>query len=169
MKRILLTLLSIALLHGASLACTSAIVTAQRSSEGAPILWKHRDWTENTSCVKYFEVGKYTYTAVVSNKKRSKTVYAGINEKGFGIINTATRNMRASSAEEYKACDRKMIKWSEMWHYALHNCATVNEYEEYLRDTKRTHKFGTNIAVADASGAVAYSSYSFTVAQLCSA
>ena len=145
-----------AVAHIDASACTSAIVSAKRSSEGAPLLWKHRDWRENSSRVKHFEGGKYAYTAVVSTKPKSRSVYAGINEAGFGIINTATKNLPQSSEEEYGACDRKAVSFPQMWHYGLRNCATVDEFEEYLRNTKRNRKFNTNIGVADATGAVAY-------------
>ena len=156
MRRLTLLLTLLVALTIESLACTSAIVTAQRSSEGAPLLWKHRDFKTNATCIKHFEGGKYCYTAVASNKEGSKALYAGINETGFGIINTATRNLPASPIEEHSACTLREVGWSAMWHYALRNCATVDEFEEFVRSTKRKHKFETNFAVGDATGAVAY-------------
>ena len=156
MKRLFILPILLFALCAESLACTSAIVTAQRSSEGVPLLWKHRDSKSGDTRVEYFTGGKYNYTAIVTNKVGSNAAYAGINETGFGIINTATRNLQASPIEEQKACPRKEVGWNSMWHYALRNCATVDEFEEFIRSTKRKHKFGTNFAVADASGAVAY-------------
>lgn len=145
-----------AVAHIDASACTSAIVSAQRSSEGAPMLWKHRDWRENSSFVKHFEGGKYAYTAVVSSEAKSKSIYAGINEAGFGIINTATKNLPHSAKEEWEACNRKVVTLHGMWHHGLRNFATVDEFEAYLRTTKRKHKFNTNLGVADGTGAVAY-------------
>ena len=156
MKLLILVILSLLLAANRATACTSAIVTAQRSSEGVPLLWKHRDSSFSNTHVEHITGGKYAYTAIVPNKKGTKSVFAGINETGFGIINTATKNLPAFPIEEHKACTRKEIGWSGLWNYALRNCATVDEYEEFLRNTKRRHKFGTNIAVADATGAVAY-------------
>lgn len=156
MKRLSLLLILLVALTVESLACTSAIITAQRSSEGVPLLWKHRDSKNKATCVRYYDNGKYAYTAITDSKDGSKSAYAGINETGFGIINTATKNLPGSTEEECKACTRKEVGWGAMWHYALRNCATVDEFEEFLRNTKRRHKFGTNFAVADASGAVAY-------------
>ena len=156
MKKIFLMLMLLAVAHIDASACTSAMVTAARSSEGAPLLWKHRDWRENASCVKHFEGGKYAYTAVVSSSAKSKSIYAGINEAGFGIINTATKNLPHSAKKEWEACSRKVATLHGMWHYGLRNFATVDEFEAYLRTTKRRHKFNTNLGVADASGAVAY-------------
>ena len=156
MKRLSLLLILLVALTVESLACTSAIITAKRSSEGVPLLWKHRDSEVTNTRVEYFTGGKYNYTAIVTNKEGSNAAFAGINETGFGIINTATRNLPASPIEEYEACTRKRVGWNSMWHYALRNCATVDEFEEFIRSTKRKHKFGTNFAVADAQGAVAY-------------
>lgn len=156
MKLLILILASLLLVGNSASACTSAIVTAQRSSEGAPLLWKHRDSSFSNTHVKHFTDGKYAYSAITPNKERTKTVFAGINETGFGIINTATRNLPASPIEEHSACTLREVSWSAMWHYALRNCATVDEFEEFVRSTKRKHKFETNFAVGDATGAVAY-------------
>ena len=78
-----------------SLACTSAVVAPQRSSEGVPLLWKHRDNSKFISTrIEYIDDGKYAYTAVVPNTKNyAKGLYGGINEKGLGIISTATKNL----------------------------------------------------------------------------
>ena len=156
MKKVILGFVFVFALFVEALACTSAIVAAQRSSEGVPLLWKHRDWKLANTHVQHIEGGKYSYTAVASSKKGSKSIYAGINEAGFGIINTATKNLPKSSEEEYNACERKQISTTAMWHRALRNCATVEAFEKILRTTKRRHKFNTNIAVADGTGAVAY-------------
>ena len=156
MKLLFLVISALLLIGNRATACTSAIVTAQRSSEGAPLLWKHRDSKNRATCVRYYDNGKYAYTAITDSKDGSRSAYAGINETGFGIINTATKNLPCSTEEECKACTRKEVGWGAMWHYALRNCATVDEFEEFLRKTKRRHKFGTNFAVADGTGAVAY-------------
>ena len=156
MKRILLTLLSIALLHGASLACTSAIVSAQRSSEGVPLLWKHRDNTQfiNTR-VDYVTGGKYAYTAIVPNNENySRGVYAGINEMGLAVITTATGHLPTATPEEYKACT--LTRKKGLSRRALRECATVDEFEEMLRTCKRLRGFASNLGIADATGAVAY-------------
>ena len=107
MKRSILILVSLLLLHGASLACTSAIVAAHRSSEGVPLLWKHRDNGKfpNTR-IDYIADGTYAYSAIVpNNEKYARGVYAGVNEKGFGVISTATKNLPESTpeSEQYTA------------------------------------------------------------------
>ena len=157
MKRILLTLLSIALLHGASLACTSAIVTPRRSSEGVPLLWKHRDNAKYTNTrIEYIADGTYAYTAVVPNtEKYALGVYAGINEKGFGVISTATKNLPEATPEEYKASSLRRMQGGAMWN-GLRECATIEEFEELLKTTKRSRCSHSNFGVGDATGAVPY-------------
>ena len=156
MKRIILTMLSILLLHGASLACTSAIVSAQRSSEGVPLLWKHRDNTQFTNTrVDHVTGGKYAYTAIVPNNRNYKNgLYAGINEAGLAVITTSTGHLPEATVEEYNACNRERKKG--LSRLALRECATVEEFEEMLRNSKRIRGFDSNLGIADATGAVAY-------------
>ena len=157
MKRHLLTLVLLLLLHGTSLACTSAIVSVQRSSEGVPLLWKHRDNTKTFNTrVAHITGGKYAYTAVVPNGKRYATgAYAGINEKGFGVMTTATSNLPESTVEEYEACKRPRLQGGAMWN-GLRECETIAEFEEMLKTTKRNRRSHSNFGVGDATGAVAY-------------
>ena len=139
-----------------SVACTSAIVSAQRSSEGAPLLWKHRDNSFSNTRVDYITGGKYAYTAIVPNNKNyRKIVYAGINEVGLGVITTATKHLPKATAEEWKACERRRVKGSLSCR-ALRECATVDEFEEMLKAEKRARGFHSNLGIADAFGVVAY-------------
>ena len=157
MKRLLLLLALLLALAVESLACTSAIVTAQRSSEGVPLLWKHRDNVKFTNTrVDYVTGGKYAYTAIVPNNKNyKKGVYAGINEVGLGVMTTATKNLPTATEEAYNACTRERLK-SGASRTALRECATLDEFEDILRKTKRGRGFCSNLGIADATGAVAY-------------
>ena len=157
MKRHLCLLLALMLWHGAALACTSAIVAAGRSSEGVPLLWKHRDNAKYTNTrIEYIDDATYAYTAVVPNSDRyAKGVYAGVNEKGFGVISTATKNLPEATPEEYKASTLRRMRGGAMWN-GLRECATIDEFEELLKTTKRTRRSHSNFGVGDATGAVAY-------------
>ena len=116
MKRLLILPILLFALCVESLACTSAIVTSKRSSEGVPLLWKHRDNSFENTRIDYVTGGKYAYTAVVPNNKNyKKGVYAGINEKGLGFISTATSNMPAATPEEYRACKRRRLRGGAQW------------------------------------------------------
>ena len=156
MRRFLLALAALFLLYGESYACTSAIVAANRSSEGVPMLWKHRDNTFSNTRVDYVTGGKYAYTALVPNTRRwNRGSFAGINEVGLGTITTATANLPIATKEEWEACPRKHIPRASSV-MALRECATVDEVEELLRTTKRARGSKSNLGVADATGAVAY-------------
>lgn len=157
MRRSFLVILAM-LLMGVfeSQACTSAIVAANRSSEGVPLLWKHRDSSFSNTRVEYIVGGKYAYTAIVPNTKRYRsTIYAGINEAGLGVITTATSHLPKATAEEWEACERERVKGGLSLR-ALRDCATVDEFEEMLKNEKRARGFNSNLGIADASGAVAY-------------
>ena len=157
MKRLSLLLFLLAALAIESLACTSAVVAPQRSSEGVPLLWKHRDNGKFTNTrIEYISDGTYSYTAVVpNNEKYAKGVYAGVNEMGLGIISTATKNLPESTPEEYKACPLRRMRGGAMWN-GLRECATIDEFEELLKTTKRSRRSHSNFGVGDATGAVAY-------------
>ena len=157
MKRLLLLSALFLALSFDSFACTSAIVAPHRSSEGVPLLWKHRDNAKYTNTrIEYIDDGKYAYTAVVPNtEKYNKGVYAGVNEMGLGVISTATKNLPEATPEEYKACELTRMKGGVMWN-ALRRCTTIDELEELLKTTKRSRRSHSNFGVADATGAVAY-------------
>ena len=156
MKRVLLLISALMLLHAEASACTSAIVAAERSSEGVPLLWKHRDSPFSNTRVEYVAGGKYAYTAIVPNTKRyNRGVYAGINEAGLGVITTSTKNLPRATKEEWAASSLKRVRGSLSWR-ALRECATVDEFEEILRNEKRGRGFDSNLGIADATGAVAY-------------
>ena len=141
MKRLTIFTLLLFALYAEAFACTSAVVAPHRSSEGVPLLWKHRDNSKfiNTR-IEYIDDGKYAYTAVVPNTKNyAKGLYGGINEKGLGIISTATKNLPESTPEEYKACPLRRLRGGAMWN-GLRECATIDEFEELLKTTKRSRR-----------------------------
>ena len=92
------------------------------------MLWKHRDQTDVNDCrVAHFDDGKYAYTALVNSYVRvGESVLAGVNEVGFGCINTATRNL---SRKPTKQGRRYSGKYSLSCR-ALRECATVDEFEQ---------------------------------------
>ena len=157
MKRLTIFTLLLFALYAEAFACTSAVVAPHRSSEGVPLLWKHRDNSKFISTrIEYIDDGKYAYTAVVPNTKNyAKGLYGGINEKGLGIISTATKNLPESTPEEYKACPLRRLRGGAMWN-GLRECATLDEFEELLKTTKRSRCSHSNFGVGDATGAVAY-------------
>ena len=153
MKRTLTSLLLLAALlfgYAEALACTAAVVAAKASKEGGTILWKNRESNLYRTSVRYFTSEKYGYTGVVRTDKIEAGVLCGVNEVGFGIINTASRNLPAN--KELVGTGKR----TPFMRDALINCATVDEFEEFVKGYKRGYKFTTNIGVGDANGAAAF-------------
>lgn len=156
MKLLFLIIASLFLVGNRASACTSAIVSAKRSSEGVPLLWKHRDSPFYDTRIEHITDGKYAYTAIVPNtEKYRRGVYAGINEKGLGVITTATYRLPTATPEEWEASPLKYPRKALPW-IALRECATVDEFEEMIRHEKRYRGYDSNLGIADATGAVAY-------------
>ena len=150
MRLIALCIGAIALWQNAA-ACSSALIAARLTKNGAPILWKHRDQKYYDTRVKFFhEKGDpYGFTALVS--ERGRGIFAGINESGFGVISTATSNLPYDPTDKTKTGKRRSL-----YSQALGNCRTVDEFEALLRTWPRTKRSKTNYGVGDATGAVAY-------------
>lgn len=145
---IIILFFALLLSSGVGYACTSAIVGTQKSSEGVPLLWKHRDSSTWNCCVSYVEGGKYAYTALVSLDGRK--TYCGINEKGFAVLNTVSHNLvkTGSSGKKYSAIT--------LMDDILAECATVDEFEAWLAKSNGERGYVTNYAVGDPSGKAAY-------------
>ena len=131
-------------------ACTAAVVAAKASTEGGTILWKNRDSGYHRTCIQYFESEKYAYLGVVIITNPEGGVFSGVNEVGFGIVNTATLNLPKN--KEVKGTKSRPPFMRD----ALINCATVDEFEEFVRNFKRGYKFTTNVGVGDAEGHAAF-------------
>lgn len=130
------------------LACTSAIVAASKSSEGVPLLWKHRDASSWNCRVAYVEGEKYGYTALVSLD--DKYTYCGINERGFAVLNTVSHNIAKTKKGSQKGSAISLMG------VILAECATVEEFEAWLTKSNGKRRYVTNYAVGDPSGKAAY-------------
>jgi hypothetical protein len=131
-------------------ACTAAVVAAKASKEGATLLWKNRESNAYATVVRHFASDKYSYTGVVHVDKPEVGVLCGVNEVGFGIVNTATRNLPEN--REGEGTGRR----TGFMRDALINCSTIDEFEEFVRNFKRGYKFTTNVGVGDAKGGAAF-------------
>ncbi len=131
-------------------ACTAAVVAAKASKEGATLLWKNRESNAYQTVIRHFATDKYSYTGVVHVNHPDVGVLCGVNEVGFGIVNTATRNLPEN--REVEGTGRR----TGFMRDALINCATIDEFEEFVRNFKRGYKFTTNVGVGDAKGGAAF-------------
>jgi hypothetical protein len=86
-----------------SRACTSIIISGKATPDGRPILLKNRDTgTLSNMCVVCQGV-RYRFLGLVNAKDAAaKEVWAGHNEAGFAIMNTAAYNLNAKTKSSKK-------------------------------------------------------------------
>ncbi len=130
-------------------ACTTAIVSAEASATGRPLLWKQRDTGSPYNTVVFIcsTDSTYAYTGLFGTGDLQHTsVYAGENEKGFAIVNNNSYNLAAG---EYSTANGSFIR------RALECCTTVDEFETMLK-TETPRRVEANFGVIDAFGGAAY-------------
>ena len=135
-----------------SIACTSAIITGKATPDGRPLMWKHRDTgTENNRMV-YGQGSKYSYIGLTnSDDINNSEIWAGTNNAGFCIMNTASYNLLDAN-DKTKLKDREGI----IMRMALECCATVEDFEHFLDTVKKPMGIEANFGVIDANGGAAY-------------
>lgn len=132
-------------------ACTSAVISGRATSDGRPLLWKHRDTGTEWNHIEHFRGKRYAFTGLVNSEdKERREVWAGTNERGFAIMNTASYNMKPDSLSYLPEREGEIMK------EALGVCATVDEFEEFLRNMELPRALETNFGVIDAEGGAAY-------------
>jgi hypothetical protein len=135
----------------ASEACTAIIISGKATPDGRPILWKNRDTDQLQNTIKYFDDGKYKSIGLANaDDPEGIEVWAGYNSAGFAIINTVSYNL--ISKDTVKLKDQEGIIMRE----ALKVCATVGEFEQFLKDRPKPLGVETNFGVIDASGGAAW-------------
>ena len=135
-------------------ACTSAIISTSKSSEGAPLLWKHRDTGVEDNFVARIEPKnpgeRFTYVALYNaGDSTYRDAWMGMNEAGFAIMNTASYNL-APDTTDYK--DREGIVMA----LALSRCRTLADFENLLDTLPKPMGVQANFGLIDATGDGAY-------------
>lgn len=133
-----------------AMACTTAIISAEASGTGRPLLWKHRDTDEYYNHMEYFRGEKYGFTALVNSRDAVyEEVWAGANDAGFAIANNVAYNINLI---KYDTPSRN----GYIMKAALGICATVDDFEKMLQDMAVPRGARANFAVIDAHGGAAY-------------
>jgi hypothetical protein len=153
MKRIVInmTLLAALLNSFDAIACTSAIITGKVTPDGRPLLWKHRDTGEEQNRIDFFGFGTYRFLALVNSPDPQGEAWAGVNESGFSIMNTASYNLKDKD-DKSKDVDRE----GELMYKALAICVNLADFEHFLDTLKRPMGVEGNFGVIDAQGGAAY-------------
>ncbi len=154
LMRIMISLLILALGQDmVSDACTSAVIDGSRTVHGHTLLWKHRDtdYEDNfVAKVPRAHRGEYEYVGLFNaGDSLLAEAWAGLNEAGFGIINTASYNLVPDTAT---IRDREGLVMA----LALKRCRTLADFETLLDTLSRPMGVQANFGVVDATGAGAY-------------
>lgn len=155
MKKQVATLICFVAAHIApAIACTSAIIGAELSPYGRPMLWKHRDTSSIDNKVEYVAPGPdgYGYTGLFNaSDKKLRECWTGFNSEGFAIMNTASYNLK-----DDKVPEKDMDKEGLVMSLALRKCVTVDDFARLLDSIPRPMGVEANFGVIDANGNGAY-------------
>jgi len=132
-------------------ACTTAVISGKYTKDGRPMLWKNRDTRALNNVLRYFDDGKYTYIGLVNSKDlQGKSVWIGVNETGFAIMNSASYNLNLDNNAPLTGYEGRIIK------QALATCKTLADFEALLNNLPRPTGLEANFGVIDAQGGAAY-------------
>ena len=127
-----------------AMACTTAIISAEASGTGRPLLWKHRDTDEYYNHMEYLKGEKYGFTALVNSRdKVYEEVWAGANEVGFAIANNVAYNINDVDYDRPSRNGYIMMQ-------ALGVCETVDDFEKMIIAMEIPRGASANFAVIDA-------------------
>lgn len=151
MKKLLLFAILISFLFPI-FACTTAIISGKATSDGRPLLWKHRDSDFYNNKILYFKGVKYNFVGLTdSESERDGQVWGGFNKVGFAIMNNASYNLKPAT-DSTKIADLEGFFMKN----ALENCASVAEFETWLTSQPKPLGVEANFGVIDANGGAAY-------------
>lgn len=149
MKRIYIFLIVLFAIPSAW-ACTSFIISGKATPSGRPMMFKHRDTGELNNRIAYFEGVNYNFIGLVNSPSLDGEVWAGMNEAGLCIMNTASYNLREDTL------DCKMDREGEMMYNVLSHCATLSDFEQWLSTYPQPWGVEANFGLIDAEGGAAY-------------
>ncbi len=160
MKRILLLSLLLVCILQQGLACTTAIISGKYTKDGRPLMWKVRDSDYAKNSMMYFSDGKYSYIGLINSEDTDgKQVWGGSNAAGFSIMNSASFNVNLGDTTSKKDLEGYFMR------KALQSCATLEEFEELLKNNPKPMGLAAHFGVIDAKGGAAFyevNNYTFT-------
>ena len=151
MKNLLFVLCFLFVLTFAVNPCTTAVVSGKATDDGRPLLLKNRDADALQNKLVYFFDGKYRFIGLVNSEdKENKDVWCGFNAAGFGIMNSASYNLKINDTTTISDLEGRIMK------LALETCATLEDFEKLLNDLPKPLGVEANFGVIDATGGAAY-------------
>ena len=145
-----ITILFCSFLSDAS-ACTSAIFTGKATKDGRPLMWKNRDTDQLNNRLEYFSGPLYGFVALVNSPSKGGEAWAGNNEVGFCIMNTASYNIDLKEDSKHPKDGEGVLMYR-----ALGVCKTLKDFEYFLDTMTKPAPIEANFGVIDAFGGAAY-------------
>ena len=131
--------------------CTTVIVSGKATDDGRPLLLKNRDASSLQNRLVYFFDGRYKFIGLVNSEdKENKEVWCGFNSTGFGIMNSASYNLKINDTTKISDLEGKIMKM------ALETCATLEDFEKMLNELPKPLGVEANFGVIDGNGGAAY-------------
>jgi hypothetical protein len=149
MKKMLLILAALLVYYSCN-ACTSAIISGKHTDDGRPLMWKHRDTSNENNKLRYFTESEYDYIGLVNAGGRETGVWIGMNETGLSIMNTATYNLFDSDDNEKERSAGSFMA------LALSHCGSLKDFERILDTISMPTGLSSNFGVIDGFGGAAY-------------
>lgn len=138
------------LYFGQTKACTIAVISGKYTKDGRPLLWKNRDTWAVHNKIMYFNGNKYKYMGLVNSQDLlGKSLWIGMNETGFAIMNSNSYNLTIGDTTKHSGLEGRLIK------YALENFSSVKEFQAYLDKMEKPTRLEGNFGVIDGKGGAA--------------
>jgi len=116
------------LLAGALLGCTIGVVLGDATTDGRPVVFKNRDITGWDLEFKVI-IPSSGYAYAVNSYVGSSTAWMGVNEVGFGIVQSAAYNVSGWGSG---------LSNGSMMNYALQRCDSVGDFQRIIDSTDAT-------------------------------
>jgi hypothetical protein len=131
--------------------CTTAVISGRATDDGRPLLLKNRDTDALQNKLVYFSDGKFRFIGLVNSEdKENQNVWCGFNSAGFGIMNSASYNLKGTDTTKFTDHEGIIMKM------ALESCATLEDFERMLETLPKPLGVEANFGVIDANGGAAY-------------
>jgi Acyl-coenzyme A:6-aminopenicillanic acid acyl-transferase len=150
-KNIIFGLLTFLISFSVVKPCTTAVVSGKATDDGRPLLLKNRDADVLQNKLVYFFDGRFKFIGLVnSTDKQNSEVWCGFNEAGFGIMNSASYNLKINDTTKLSDLEGRIMKM------ALEQCSTLADFEKLLNELPKPLGVEANFGVIDANGGAAY-------------
>ncbi len=150
MKKSILIILFLWLVN-VNLACTTAVISGKYTKDGRPMIWKLRDSGHFKNKLMFFDDGKYHFIGLVNSEDLDgENVWSGANSEGFAIMNSASFNVNMDDSTSIKDQEGIVMKM------ALETCATLEDFEEMLKNMTKPMGLAAHFGVIDANGGAAF-------------